>query len=154
MTPLTPHEIAALVRPALTTLYVLYFRTAQQSDLTGPQLTILTRLNEHGSARISRLAQAEGIRMPTVSNAVLQLEQRGMVERVRDESDHRGVQVRLTAFGRRELERVGEERNSYIAEMLETLPEEKIKDVGKLASIIIELADTYSARMAEKNESR
>ena len=51
------HEIAAEVRPFLTKLYVAYFRIAQQSDLTGPQLSIMERLIESGPMRISQLAQ-------------------------------------------------------------------------------------------------
>ena len=37
-------ELARNTRPALTQLYVTYFRLAERSDLTGPQLTILSRL--------------------------------------------------------------------------------------------------------------
>ena len=87
MTAATPESVAAQIRPALTQLYVMYFRMAEQSDLTGPQLTIMTRLNTLGAARISEIARLEGIRMPTASNALHQLEQRGMVERIRDTED-------------------------------------------------------------------
>ena len=96
MTAATPESVAAQIRPALTQLYVMYFRMAEQSDLTGPQLTIMTRLNNLGAARISEIARLEGIRMPTASNALHQLEQRGMVERIRDTEDRRGVRVTLT----------------------------------------------------------
>ena len=65
MTAATPESVAAQIRPALTQLYVMYFRMAEQSDLTGPQLTIMTRLNNLGAARISEIARLEGIRMPT-----------------------------------------------------------------------------------------
>ncbi|AHI23889.1 MarR family winged helix-turn-helix transcriptional regulator [Corynebacterium vitaeruminis] len=144
MTSQTPHDIAASIRPALTQLYVLYFRLAGQSDLTGPQMTILTRLDEHGPARISQIAQAEGIRMPTASNALHQLEQRGMIERIRDEEDRRGVKVRLTEFGHSELKRVGEERTAHLARMLESLPAEKLAETARLAPVINDLAETYS----------
>ncbi|QAU53386.1 putative HTH-type transcriptional regulator YusO [Corynebacterium pelargi] len=143
MTQKTPLELAQYVRPALTKLYVLYFRIAEQSDLTGPQLTILTRLAEDGDSRISHIANAEGIRMPTASNALHQLEQRGMVRRVPDKKDRRGVRVTLTDKGRRELKRVGRERDSYIADMLDTLPPEKFADAEIAADVIRELANTY-----------
>lgn len=144
MSSQTPLEIAAEIRPALTQLYVLYFRQAEQSKLTGPQLTIMTRLESEGPARISHIAQTEGIRMPTASNALHQLEERGMIERVRDEQDRRGVKVKLTDEGRAELARVGQERTEHLAKMLETLSPESLEMAGNLAPVINELAKAYS----------
>lgn len=86
-------ELARRVRPAMTKLYVSYFRTAEHSELTGPQLSIMTRIAEHGPSRISQLADAEGVRMPTASNTINQLEKRGLVQRTRAVEDRRGVSV-------------------------------------------------------------
>ena len=58
----------------MTRLYVTYFRTAEQSTLSGPQLSILHRLEDDGPSRIRQLAEAEGVRMPTASNTINQLE--------------------------------------------------------------------------------
>ena len=150
MTAATPESVAAQIRPALTQLYVMYFRMAEQSDLTGPQLTIMTRLNDLGAARISEIARLEGIRMPTASNALHQLEQRGMVERIRDTEDRRGVRVTLTALGKKELERVGDERAEHLAEMLRSMPQDHLDTVAEIAPIIEQLADSYTERMLEK----
>ena len=122
MTAATPESVAAQIRPALTQLYVMYFRMAEQSDLTGPQLTIMTRLNNLGAARISEIARLEGIRMPTASNALHQLEQRGMVERIRDTEDRRGVRVTLTP----------------------------LEIAADIAPIIEQLAESYTERMLAK----
>lgn len=143
MTDVTPEELAARVRPALTKLYVLYFRRSAHSDLSGPQLTVLSRLAEHGPSRISRIAELEDIRMPTASNALHHLEQLKLVERIRDTKDRRGVQVQLTEHGTRELERVNKERDAQMAEMLKLLPEEKLERTGELVDIINELAEVY-----------
>ncbi|GAA4795783.1 MarR family transcriptional regulator [Corynebacterium canis] len=145
MSNASPEEIAALIRPSLTQLYVTYFRRADQSDLTGPQLTIMTRLAENGPSRINEVARREGIRMPTASNALHQLEQRGMIERLRDTADRRGVRVRLTALGRTELERVGAERTRYLAEMLSTLEPEQLETISALAPLIQQLAVNYTS---------
>ncbi|MBF6842145.1 MarR family transcriptional regulator, partial [Acinetobacter baumannii] len=137
MTSSTPANIARRIRPAMTKLYVMYFRIAEQSDLTGPQLSIMSRLQENGPSRISQVAREEGIRMPTASNALHQLEQRELVHRVRDESDRRGVRVELTDLGATELNRVGEERERYLADMIATLSEEDAQELDKLADIIL-----------------
>ncbi|AKK12137.1 transcriptional regulator [Corynebacterium uterequi] len=129
----------------MTKLYVMYFRNAEQSDLTGPQLSIMSRLAEKGAMRISQIAQEEAIRMPTASNALHQLERRELVRRVRDEKDRRGVRVELTELGERELTRVGNERERYLAEMLASLNEEDRKKAADFADVINRLADNYGA---------
>lgn len=148
----TPEDIAARIRPAMTKLYVMYFRIAEQSDLTGPQLSIMARLQDNGPSRISQIAREEGIRMPTASNALHQLEQRQLVERIRDEQDRRGVRVQLTQLGASELERVGEERTKYLAEMLGTLDEEDLARVHELTDIINKLADSYGADLIDSHK--
>ena len=127
----------------MTSLYVMYFRNAEQSDLTGPQLSIMTRLKEDGPCRINKLAELEGVRMPTASNTINQLEKRGLVRRVRDEADRRGVSVEMTPEGEAELARVGDERTKYLSEMLGTLPTEDLRKLDELADIVNILADNY-----------
>lgn len=151
MTSPTPEDIARQIRPALTKLYVMYFRLSEQSSLTGPQLSLMTRLKDNGASRISHLARQEGIRMPTASNALHQLEQRGMVERIRDTTDRRGVLVSLTEPGTIELERVGEERTKYLAEMLGTLDESYLQKADDLSDLINTLAKTYGAVADSEN---
>lgn len=138
-----PHAIAQRVRPAMTSLYVMYFRNAHQSDLTGPQLSIMTRLKDDGPSRINRLAEAEGVRMPTASNTINQLEKRGLVQRIRDESDRRGVSVGITREGEAELNRVGDERTKYLGDMLGALPEADLQRLDELADIVNVLAEKY-----------
>lgn len=141
----SPTDIAARIRPAMTTLYVMYFRIAEQSDLTGPQLSIMTRLKEKGPLRISQIAREEGIRMPTASNALHQLERRELVTRVRDEQDRRGVRVQLTALGISELRRVGAEREKYLADMLATLDDEDLAKTDAFVDVVNRLSESYNA---------
>ena len=111
----TPLEIASKLRPSLTRLYLLYFRQAENSTISMAQLSIMMILDEKGPMRISQIASTEAIRMPTASNAVNQLETMGLVTRVRDISDRRGVRVDLTDKGREELEKLSEERANQLA---------------------------------------
>lgn len=148
MTSPTPADIAERIRPALTKLYVMYFRISEQSDLTGPQLSIMTRLKEKGPMRISQIAREEGIRMPTASNALHQLERRELVDRVRDEKDRRGVRVQLTALGLSELRRVGSEREKYLADMLATLSEDDLAKTDEFVDVVNRLSESYNAESA------
>ena len=149
---MTPLDLAKEIRPLLTRAELLYSRRSEESQLSRAQLSIMMTLDALGPCRINQLAQAEAIRMPTASNALHQLEQRELVERIRDEHDRRGVRVQLTSLGESELERVGEERTKYLAEMLGTLSEEDLARVGELTGIINKLADNYGADLIDTNE--
>ena len=135
----------------MTKLYVSYFRTAEHSELTGPQLSIMTRIAEHGPSRISQLADAEGVRMPTASNTINQLEKRGLVQRTRAVEDRRGVSVELTELGMQELKRVGEERTQSLAEMISTLDENHLKLIEQAADAINALAETYAEASSKRD---
>ncbi|MDY6049441.1 MAG: MarR family transcriptional regulator [Corynebacterium sp.] len=143
-------NIAEMLRPHLTTLYVNYFRMSPGAELTGPQLTILTWLKKHGASRISEIARNEGIQMPTASNAIHHLADRDLVERTRDPHDHRGVQVSLTEKGAALLHRVGRERSMALAEMLSVLEPEELEQVEKVAPIFDKLAHRYTLQTEEK----
>lgn len=139
-----PLELAQRVRPAMTSLYVAYFRNTERSDLTGPQLSILRRLEVEGPSRISHIATSEGVRMPTASNTINQLEKRGLVHRTRSAEDRRGVLVALTEQGKHELARVGKERTQYLANMLATLDDASLQQLDAATDAIITLAEVYA----------
>lgn len=139
-----PLELARQIRPAMTKLYVTYFRTAEQSELTGPQLSIMHRIQDHGPSRVRQLADAEGVRMPTASNTINQLEKQGLVRRLRADEDRRGVTVELTELGELTLERVGEERTQFLAEMLGSLDDDNLDQLAQAATAIMALAEAYA----------
>lgn len=142
-TEISPEAVSEQLRPAMTKLYVTYFRKATQSSLTGPQLTILSHLEDGRTERISEIARQEGIRMPTASNTLHQLEHRELVARVRDTSDRRGVLVQITEKGKQELTKVGDERTRYFAQMLSTLDESELQQLTAVVPLIHKMADNY-----------
>lgn len=123
----TPSEVAKRLRPVVTRMYLLYFRQTTQSSISTAQLSIMMNLRSHGALRISQIADLESIRMPTASNAINHLESLGLVSRVRDVSDRRGVRVKLTELGSTELVRIGEERDREMARILSALDEEQLE---------------------------
>lgn len=139
----TPLEIATRLRPALMRLYLLYFRQTSNSQISQAQLSILMILQEHGAMRINEIASEESIRMPTASNAVNQLENMGLVTRIRDVSDRRGVRVDLTAQGREELQALAAERSRNLANMLETLTEEELANAEQFVPLIETLLERF-----------
>lgn len=140
----TPLEIAKQLRPGLTRLYLLYFRQSENSHISMAQLSIMMILDDNGPMRISQIAATEAIRMPTASNAVNQLETMGLVERVRDVADRRGVRVDLTDKGREELKVISEERAQQLAQMLEGLEPAELERAEETAPLIDLILQRYT----------
>lgn len=140
---ITPLALAKRLRPLLTRAELLYTRRSTESQLSRAQLSIMMTLDALGPCRINQLADAEAIRMPTASNAVHHLETAGMVERVRDNQDRRGVRVELTAKGREELHRVSNERDQQMAEMFANLTQEELEFSAGLEAVLTNILDSY-----------
>ncbi|MCT1443382.1 MarR family winged helix-turn-helix transcriptional regulator [Corynebacterium glucuronolyticum] len=141
----TPYEVADAIRADMTVLYVNYFRLADNGDLTGPQLTILSMLDKEGPSRVSDIAQQEGIQMPTASNAIHNLEKRGLVKRERDPFDRRGILVSITSDGHDTVIEVGKQRTAHLADVLSVLDQDELELCTKLAPVIKKLANSYNA---------
>lgn len=142
-------DVAVNLRPLFNRLILLYYRQNSASDLSTAQVSILTVLGTSGAMRVSDIAKAEAIRMPTASNAVHQLEADGMVQRERDPADRRGVQVALTAKGRKALDKVNDQRNKEFADFLRTLGDDAIDQAVQLTSLLEQLLARHAEREKE-----
>ena len=149
---MTPLDLAKEIRPLLTRAELLYSRRSEESQLSRAQLSIMMTLDALGPCRINQLAQAEAIRMPTASNAVHHLEDAGMVERVRDTKDRRGVRVELTDKGVSELRRVSDERDEQMANMFTALSAEELQVGASLVPILKRILETYGEDRAAAAE--
>ncbi|MGP5379640.1 MarR family winged helix-turn-helix transcriptional regulator [Corynebacterium casei] len=136
-------DVAAQIQPALNRLVVIFQRTTEGGSLTTSQVSIMNQLKARGAARVSQVAAAELIRMPTASNALYQLEQRGFIERTRDEKDRRGVMVQLTKKGLAELDEVSQERAQALAEILRWLDADDLQTACEVSDLINKLAEIY-----------
>ncbi|MGO1949975.1 MAG: MarR family winged helix-turn-helix transcriptional regulator [Mycobacteriaceae bacterium] len=146
-----PSEVAKRLRPVVTRMYLLYFRQTTQSSISTAQLSIMMNLKTHGALRISQIADLESIRMPTASNAINHLESLGLVSRVRDVSDRRGVRVKLTELGDTELTRIGDERDTQMAGILSVLKPEQLEKLEEFLPTLEEGMEVFdSHRMGEK----
>nr|WP_026162400.1 MarR family transcriptional regulator [Corynebacterium ulceribovis] len=145
--------LANEIRPMLTRLELLYTRVSQESSISRAQLSIMSTLADVGPCRISQIAQTESIRMPTASNAIHQLEKLGMVTRVRDVEDRRGVQVKLTDKGHEELNRVGAERNRLFRALFTGLDREQLERAVSAIPIIRDMLENYGKPNAKEAHS-
>jgi DNA-binding MarR family transcriptional regulator len=81
-------------------------------------IRILALLDELGPQGVTALADVDRSSQPTVSGAVRQLEEQGLVARGIDPSDGRRSLVRLTAAGRQLLSRARRENGAVVAARL------------------------------------
>lgn len=101
--PLDDQVIAALRR--IVRAIDLHSRNLEERfGVTGPQLVALREAARLGPAPVSALARNVHVSHPTMTGILSRLEKRGLVDRVRDESDRRRIHVTVTERGRAVLE--------------------------------------------------
>jgi DNA-binding MarR family transcriptional regulator len=84
-----------------------------------PQLTVLGRIDRHGPASISELADAERMRPQSMAQTVRELEAAGFVSRRPDPDDRRRMFVDLTPDGLETLRAARARRSTWLADTLE-----------------------------------
>jgi DNA-binding MarR family transcriptional regulator len=128
--PQAEEELAARLRVAVTRLN----RKLRQQALAGlspAQASALGTLNRLGSPTLGELAAAEQVQPPTATRLVTTLESAGLVARETDGDDRRVVRVRITAEGRRNLQRIRTLKNAYLTRRLAALdPAERAQTEG------------------------
>jgi DNA-binding MarR family transcriptional regulator len=100
------------------------------SDLSGPRLSALSVVVFGGPVSLTALAEAEQVRLPTISRLAAELERAGLVERVPDPGDRRVQRLRATARGKKLLQ---EGRARRVARLARELAGLKARDLDALA---------------------
>jgi len=121
----TPTEEELALAESLFGMFQLFRsvaqRAAQAVDVgSGERARILWGLKS-GACRAGQLAQQAKIAPSTITEIVEGLETDGLVRRETDASDRRGVNVALTADGRRQLQRFENAAAIALAESLSSL---------------------------------
>lgn len=68
----------------------------EHGDLTPSQISVVLRLEERGSATVSSLARAEGMRPQSMSSVMMPLQESGLVSGASDPNDGRQTLMCLT----------------------------------------------------------
>jgi DNA-binding MarR family transcriptional regulator len=100
------------------------------------QLSALSVLVFGGPRTLGELAAAEQVRPPTMTRIVQALEAAGLVRRARDPHDARVHRLRVTAKGRRVMQRGRERRVANLATLLDRLPPDQIAHVREAAELV------------------
>ena len=85
---------------------------------------------------MTELADAERVRLPTMSRLVRAMEEEGLVRRAPHATDGRSVRIHATAKGRRVVERGREQRLGLLEELLRVADAREVAVVREAAEIV------------------
>lgn len=133
-------EVAADLHVAVLRL-ARRLRTEWTEELTSTQLGTLGLLVREGSMPISALAAREGVRAPSMTRTVTNLEGLGLVSRRSDPGDARIVVVAATAAGVEAVTRIRQARRAWLPRQLGELPAADLAALRDAAPIIMSVAE-------------
>jgi DNA-binding MarR family transcriptional regulator len=87
---------------------------AADAGLTPTKISVLLGVDRRGRARISEVAEAEGLNPTMLSRAIGTLVEAGLLDRVSDDRDRRAAWVAVTDEGHRLAERMRRERTDVV----------------------------------------
>lgn len=133
-------EVAARLRLAILRLS-RRLRQQVAGGVTSSQVSALATVERLGTPTLGELASSEQVQPPSMTKIVVGLEAAGLVARQEDDNDGRIVRVRLTAEGRRTLQRSRSLRNAYLVRRLRGLSADEraaLEDVVGLLEHLVE----------------
>lgn len=138
----TASTLAAELRTVFRKIKLRLREHAGHSDLTASQTSVILQLEKDGSATVSRLARAEGMRPQSMSAVVTPLQESGLVKGVPDPSDGRQTLMSLTPKCLKLLEEGRTARQDWlterISEKLSVQEQEKLQTALALLGRLIE----------------
>lgn len=107
---------------------------------------------------LTELALLQGVSLPTMSNSVSTLVQRGWVKRTSPARDRRVVLIEVTPLGKATMERVGKAAEAHLSEMLTDVPPAARRrltaGLGVLREVFAEAPPTKPERAARAGRAR
>lgn len=107
---------------------------------------VVMRILLDGRTTLSELAKSTQVTLPTMSNTITALEERGWVTRQRDEHDRRVVWIEITDDGRTIYHQVQEHMVDQIAALLDTLTQ---GDQEKVSTALTLLNQAFAQGIAK-----
>jgi DNA-binding MarR family transcriptional regulator len=111
----------------------------QETGISPPRLSALSVLVFGGPQSLASLAQAEGVKPPTMSALVAELEKEGLVEKSPDPEDRRGLIIAATARGRKVMLQGRDRRLALLKERLATLTSDERRRLEQAAPLLLRL---------------
>lgn len=109
-------KITGQIRKINDLIHLKHHEIAQQNNLTLDQFHLLIHLKSNGKLpTVGQLAEKANKAQNTISERISRLEEKGLVERIKDENDRRISRVRLTEKGQNMIDSIRyQARNEFI----------------------------------------
>ena len=134
--------LAAEMRTVFRKLKLRLREHGEHSDLTLSQISVVLRLEKEGSATVSSLARAEGMRPQSMSAVVTPLQESGLVRGAPDPSDGRKTLMSLTPKCLKRLQEGRAARQDWltatISQKLSAHEQEKLQAAIELLTRLVE----------------
>ena len=135
-----PLDVADRIHGAALRLLRHVRKADLAAGISGPQLSALSVLVVQGPQTMSQLAEAEQVRLPTISKLVTELEARELVQRSTDPFDRRVSRICATEKGRTLLEESRRRRLSRLVESLNRLSQPQLATLSAAAETVFTVA--------------
>ncbi len=117
------------------------------ADLKQSQVKVIYAFRDQDSFSMKELADRAGVKLPNMTMMIDEMEQAGMVKRMRDKDDRRKVMVGLTLEGKKIRDRFLEKRQTFAKEMFVRLVKDDREELlSSLASVCRILDKTLSEK--------
>jgi DNA-binding MarR family transcriptional regulator len=116
-------------------------RVDRELGLTPERASLLSVLAFAGPRTIGQLASIERVSPPAITRIVTALEGAGLAERIRSNEDRRVVHVRVTAAGRRLIERGRARRVQVLAERLRAIDRADLRALEDATRVLERLTE-------------
>ena len=124
-------QIMARFREAFRELRCAGSERMLRAGVSMTNLHLLSMIERHGELTMSRIADLLDVSFSNATGLVDRIEERGLVERIRDPDDRRVVRVRLTEAGVRQLREVDLIKDDMMQRVLGRLDPEALTGVAK-----------------------
>jgi DNA-binding MarR family transcriptional regulator len=128
-------QLASRLRLAVMRL-ARVLRQKAQDPITPSQLSALVSIERDGPVTLGELAALESVQPPTMTRIVAALEEDELVQREADQTDRRISRVRITALGRRLLEKNRSRKTAYLASRMRGLNAEELDVLARAAGLL------------------
>jgi DNA-binding MarR family transcriptional regulator len=132
--------LAARLRLGVTRL-ARKLRSEAEPGITPSMLAALSSIERQGPLTMRDLCSVEQVRPPSMTRIVAALVEAGLAERRTDPDDGRVVWVRVTAEGRRLLERSRRRKEAYLARAIRSLPPHDLDTLEEAAGLLERLTE-------------
>jgi DNA-binding MarR family transcriptional regulator len=139
-------DVLAHIRALWRTLFRNPFAEAEESGLTGPQVTVIASLVTRGPMMLTELSRTLGMSHSTASGIVDRLEARGLVQRNPDAADRRRTRIVVTDQVTRYVSELEAGPAGRLSTALGSATPEQRRAIAKGLQLLRELVDRAPQR--------